>query len=159
MVRASYRSNQDIYELVEASEENIRGDLEFATQWIKIDDEYEDRMKRSVRQGLGFRVLKNGERIGTMYNMVLDGEYIGCSIYCKDDRVGMMVILKSMFEVYDWYKIVVMPHEDGLKYFVSMATSGSIKEYHLRGTPITILQKYVVEKGKRAFKYLGIEVL
>lgn len=160
MAVASYKSNEDVYELVRASMEDVEEDMAFALQdVVEVDVEYKSRMEESVRQELGFRVLKNGIRIGVMYNAVIDGEYTGCSIYCKDDRVGMMVILKSMFEVYDWYKIVVMPHEGGLKYFVSMASTASIIKYHAVGTPIEIIKSDIVPLGVKAFKYLGIEEL
>lgn len=158
MVHASYISNGNIYEVVKATVDDIDDDMIFALQGnVEVDEEYKERMKESVQQGLGYRLLKNGVRIGVMYNAVFNEEYTGCSLYCKDDKVGMIILLKSIFEVYDWHKLVLMPHEDGLKYFVSMATTGSIKEYHMRGLPLVISKKEVVDKGRKIFNYLGVE--
>lgn len=160
MLHASYKSDNDIYEVVQASLDDIDNDIELALADIDtIDDGYRDRMVESVNQKLGYRLLKNGNRIGIMYNAVINGEYVGCSIYCKNDRVGMVILLKSMFEVYDWHKILIMPYGDGLKYFVSMASAGSIKEYHTRKTPLAIIRKDIEPLGKRVFDYLKIKEL
>lgn len=160
MLVASYKSDGKTYSVVKATEANVKADYEFALQdGVEVDEEYINRMYMSVSQGLAFRITRSGKKIGVMYNAVIDGEYVGCSIYCKGDRVGMLVLMKTMFEVYDWHKIMVMPHTNGLKDFISMATSNSIVGFHTRGLPLTIVKKDVVPKGVKMFKYLNIEAL
>lgn len=161
MVVASYKSDGATYSVVQATMSNVKADMEYALQdGVEVDDMYKARMEESVRQGLAYRITKSGKKIGVMYNAVIDGEYVGCSIYCKGDRVGMLVLMKSMFEVYDWHKIKVIPHNDeSMKDFVSMATAGSILKYHEYGMPLVIARKDVVPKGEAMFKYMGIKVL
>jgi hypothetical protein len=163
MVVASYKSNGATYSLVQATMSNVTADMVFALQDMSVytdEDEYRARMEESVRQGLAFRITKSGKKIGVMYNLFENGEYQGAAIYCKGDRVGMMVLMKSMFEVYDWHKILIAPHcTDDVKYYVSMATADSIRSYHSRGTPLVIVKKDIVQRGPELFKYLGIEVL
>jgi len=160
MIVASYRSNGSKYSLVTVTEGMIDSDMEFALQdGVVVDDAYRNRMVESVKQGLAFRITKSGKRIGVMYNMVVGEEYIGCSIYCKNDPVGMLILMKSMFDVYDSHKIKIMPHEGMIGDFVSMATADSIKQYHALASPLTITKATLVPKGEKMFKYLKIEVL
>lgn len=164
MVVASYRSDGATYSLVQATAGNIAADMPFALQGITdvyVDEDiYRGRMEESVRQGLAFRVTKSGKKIGVMYNLFENGEYQGAALYCKGDTVGMMILMKSMFEVYNWHKIRVMPHSaEDAKYYVSMATENSIKMYYTVGTPLTIVRSMITVRGPELFKYLGIEVL
>lgn len=161
MIHASYKSDGVTYSVVQATESNIKADMEFALQdGVEVDEEYRSRMEESVRQGLAFRITKSGKKIGVMYNAMINGEYTGCSIYCKSDRVGMLILMKAMFEVCDTYKISVMPHnEESMKDFVSMATTNSIVWYHTRGMPLVIMKNDVISKGEKMFKYLDIKAM
>jgi len=161
MVVASYKSKEATYSLVKAEMKHIVADMGFALQDnVSVNEsEYIERMEESVRQGLAFRITKDGKKIGVMYNLFRDGEYQGAALWCRYDRVGMLILMKSMFDVYDWHKIKVSPHKGGLKYFVSMATSASIKACHENGQPLVIVRKSVTAKGPELFKYLGIKVL
>lgn len=161
MVLASYKNNGHLYTVEPAQSFDIEIDANLAMHNTGNMDlsEYMSRMHDSVDQNLAYHILKDGVQVGMMYNRVTSLGYEGCCIYCVGDVIATMVLLKSMFEVYDTHKILITPFGGSLKYFISMATPDSIREFHLYGTPLTIVRSQLESQGPRLFKYLGIEVL
>lgn len=127
---------------------------------IENVDEYSARMHEAIDQGLAYHIQKNtATTVGIMYNRVHEGKYEGSCIYCKNDVAGMVILLKTMFEINDAHKIYVMPYKGSIKYFLSLATEVSIKAYHAKEAPLVIVKSIIVPKGTIAFRYLGIEEL
>jgi len=117
---------------------------------------YRDNMVASVYQDMAYCVYKNDVRIGFVYNRVEKYRYFGASIWMKD-TIGMIIAMKTMFEVCDNHKIELVPHEGGMKDFLSMATGTSIRTYHTRNRDaIVFLKEDLAPKGERLFKYFGI---
>lgn len=162
MVHALYRNNEDIY-IVEILEDysHIDEDATLATTDVQgVDlDEYKSRMRDSVDQRLAYHVKKNGARIGLAYSRMSEIGYEGCSIYCKGDLIATMVLLRTMFEICDYHKIQIYPHEGTIHNFISMVTADSIREYHQLNKPLVIVKKDILQQGEKLFKYLNIEKL
>ena len=162
MLHASYRSRGSLYTVEQIlNNDTILQDVTTATaEYTDIDIATQvSRMKESVKQGLAYHIKKDGNTIGMLYNAVENGMYEGVCVYCKNDTAGMMILMKTMFEIYDSHKITIKPYAGGLKYFVSIATAGSILKYHNGSGDIIIARKRLEEVGPKLFKYLGIEVL
>jgi hypothetical protein len=162
MPHASYTSNGDLYcveKVTDHSEVATDVLMILADAEIENVDEYSARMHEAIDQGLAYHIKKNGATVGIMYNRVHEGKYEGSCIYCKNDTVGMMILLKTMFEINDAHKIYVMPYKGSIKYFLSLATEASIKAYHVKEAPLVIVKNTIVPKGTRAFRYLEIEEL
>lgn len=160
MLHASYVSNGFLYNVEFITEYSAAVvDATYALKDVAspVNTDYLARMYRSIGQRLAYRVTKNGVSIGFAYNIFEEGEYQGCSIHCVGDVVATVLLFKTMFEVSDWHKIKIMPHDGLLKYFVSIATAASIKEYHTKGLPLVVVKKDIVTVGEKAFNYLGIK--
>lgn len=160
MLHASYLSNECTYEVVFIdSYVDALVDAAYALQDVTSDVsvDYLGRMKRSIDQRLAYRIVKDGVGVGFAYNLFEDDEYQGTSIHCVGDPVATVLLFKTMFEIHGGYKIKVMPHKGLLKYFISVATSASIKEYHTKGLPLVIVKKDITVAGEKAFHYLGIK--
>ena len=159
MEAVSYICDGSVYR-VEAIVDYNFIEEDIATVIETIDDmsivEYRKNMEIAVDQGYACSVYKDGDRIGFFYNRSEDLKYIGCSIWLGRDAIGMLLGLKTIFEIGDYHKIVFMPHGDNWKYFKSIALGSSIRGYHLERTPLVILKDDVVQKGKRMFEYYGV---
>ena len=150
------------YEILPITDtEDIELDIEEVSYLIEDENVdmgiYRAAMVEAVEQGLAFRVVKDGTRCGFVYSYVEEYRYIGASINLPGDMVSVLLGLKTIFDIQDSHKILILPHDKGLKSFVSMATGKSIRAYHSVGMPLTILRSSIVEKGKKMFKYLGVE--
>jgi len=160
MLHVSYTNKQGAQYTVHKIEDLNQIDLDIAEVEDKLIDTYlplyKKNMVTSLEQGLAFAIFKEDKRIGFVYMLVKDNMYIGVSIHLEKDVTGMLIGLRTIFEIYDAHKIKVTPHPGGLKYFLSMATGSSIRAYHTHGSPLTILREDIYEKGKKMFKYLGL---
>lgn len=162
MVHASYKCHGSLYTVERIDDYlTIDSDADRALRDTTGVDivEYTDRMEDSVNQQLAYRVMKDGLQTAVMYNRVVGYSYEGVSIYCEKDSVAMLILLKSMFEIYPAHKLLVMPYADSLKYFISMATSESIREYHLSGKPLVLVKAELEKNGPKLFTYMQIECL
>ena len=119
--------------------------------------EYRYNMEVSVDQGLAYAVFKGTERLGFVYNRVENNKYYGSSIFIHKDVIGLMVALRTMFEIVDYKKIEFAPHKDNLKYFKSMIAGDKIRAYHSGKPTVTITKERMWDEGVRLFKYFGLE--
>ena len=162
MVYSTYKCKSDLY-IVEPVDtyDAIESDYTIATADVNIPNkgEYTSNMRQSIDQKLAYHIVKNGSQIGMLYNVITARGYEGACMYCKNDTIGMLIMFKTIFEIYDYHKIYVTPHTDGLKYFISIATPASIVSYHIKGTPLTILRNVLEVQGAKLFSYFKIEVL
>lgn len=161
MVHASYKSNTDIYEVrMITTEDMIDTDMRSVSETIQDTDPivYRENMVESITQSLAYDIWKNGTRVGFVYNRVDGYRYLGCSINIWD-HIGMLLAMKTMFEICDKHKIEFAPHTGNLKWFKSMVQGAKLFEYNNGGTCIPILKRDVEANGVRMFKYLGIEKL
>jgi len=160
MVHASYTCDGDLYR-VEMITDTSMIDADMATVGDVIDDidpeVYRDNMVASVYQDMAYCIYKNDVRIGFVYNRVERYRYFGASIWMKD-TIGMIIAMKTMFEVCDNHKIEIVPHEGCIIDYISMASGTSIRTYHC-GTrdAIVFLRDELVPKGEKLFKYFGIQ--
>jgi hypothetical protein len=159
MVAASYISDGIEYSVTPIVDySHIDSDIEVVHDRITDTslEYYEQNMEDSVDQNLAFSVLKDGTRVGFVYMRMEGYKYIGACVYIHSDAISSIVGLKTIFDMNDSHKVLFTPHENGLKYFKSMATGPSIRAYHATGTPLTIKRDTVYTKGVKIFKYLGV---
>lgn len=122
----------------------------------QVSEEYIEAMHDSVMQGLAYTVVKNGERVGFVYNRMKNGEYYGASI-CIWDQVGMFLCMRHMFEICDAHKITFIPHGDNWKYFKSMVHGSKLRMLHNGDNVVTITKENASKEGERLYRYFGIE--
>lgn len=120
-------------------------------------DLYRKNMEMGVDQGLTYAIFKGNVRVGFVYNRVEKGKYYGSSIFIDKDIIGLLVALRTMFEIVDKKTITFAPHKDNLKYFKSMTTGESIRAYHSGKSTVVILKEKMLEEGVKLFKYFGLE--
>lgn len=139
-----------------------------STEWVSADasealsiahpgidrEEYIAAMVDSVEQGLAFEVHTNDVRTGYMYNRVIDNTYVGVSINIKG-ACEMIVMFKTVFELYDAHKLVFGPTSDNIHNFTSLVSLDALRKWNATGR-LSVLKSSVVPRGKRIFKYLGI---
>lgn len=159
MAVVSYTRGNDKY-TIEPITDTTQASLDMDTVrhviWDTDESEYLRYMFISIKQQLAYALFKNGERVGFVYNMIQDGEYITCSIHIWDP-IAMILGVRHIFDIHDSHKVKFAPHADNLKDFISMAAGPSIRIFHTTGIPtVYMLRSELYPKGERMLKYLGV---
>lgn len=119
---------------------------------------YKNRMYKSIEQGYAFEILKDTQRVGFVYNIVINDRYYGASINVTD-TIGMLIAFKTMFEICDFHKIEFSPHYGNVKDFKSLIRGDILRVFYNKGrTMVAIIRDDVVPLGLKLFKYFGIEL-
>lgn len=159
MEAVSYIYKDDTYTLTPILNSNYI-DEDYLTVREEVYDTpenvYKDNMLKAVSQGLAFSVYKNTKRIGFVYNYIEDYKYLGACIWLKNDYIGSLVALKTIFDITDAHKLSFTPHYNGIMYFKSMITGSDIRAFYSGQPYVSIIKSNVVAKGEKIFKYLGI---
>ena len=122
------------------------------------EEVYKAAMYEAVVQGLAYEVTKEDEYVGHFYGSVVDDTYYGNSLYCEHDAVGMVLVLKHIFEIVGSRLVIKFaPHGiEGLARFISLATGPSIRIWHNSKQYVVVTKKDIYEKGEKMYNYLGI---
>lgn len=159
MVHAVYKCNNDIYTIIIISDTSyIDEDISSVSAMITDTDLaiYKENMVQSVSQKLAFSVFKNDIRIGFMYNRLDVHVYKGASVRLTDP-IGVLLGMKTVFELLDTHKITFIPHAGGIKNFLSLVYGPDIREYYSGAKDLVVRRVYIEPKGLQMYKYLGIE--
>ena len=159
MTSIVYKQGDDTYTVqLILDSEDVDTDYNTVTQYSTIEspDEYKQKMRVSIEQRLGFSILKNGVKVGFMYNLMNNKRYESCSIYLPDPII-LIVAFKTVFELSTHKKISFIPHKGELHKFSSITTKDSIKRHQLTGGHINVYKHLIYDKGEKIFHYLGIE--
>ena len=159
MVHASYTHNEDIYEVQLIEDISIiADDIASIEQTISVKDKeaYLEAMEDCINQKLAFSVIKNGTRVGFMYNRIHKRQYEGCSIYLPS-KIVMILAFKTVFELCNYGKIRFTPHEGQLNKFKSLTTKDSIRRHKAIGGPINVYKHLIYPIGEKLFYYMRIK--
>jgi len=121
---------------------------------------YKENMLRAVgSSGISYKYKGSDGSFGFMYTYVDDSSSgIAVAIYNYGSLVGFIAMLATMFQNYPKNSILVQPHGDNINLYYSMVEGYSIRDWHMRKTPLVIMVSKNITKFKGLYTRLGLTV-
>lgn len=165
----SFEVQNDVLDIVEAVANDVVFDvaevekkLQDVGDILDNKEEYVGRMLEAIDKGIAYRLVNRHtqECVGAVYiHEVSTFRLYGASMYSNYSVFGFGLLLYAVsIKVPNATNVIIYPHGNNVKYFLSVATSESLRKYN--AGQLAYIKINLVElstKFKRLSEYFGVQ--
>ena len=153
-----YRIKNNIYTITNCTLTDIDDDYKLIYNDVNdcAEDSYKAAMKRSIKNGIAYRVVDKDGKLGFLYSYMHKGLGYGASVYNGGLRLGFICLLKEFSKNYPSHAMIVSPHNKNVGYIRSLATNNSIRDCHNGNGPLVVLISELKAKIDDLWAKLGL---